>query len=354
MAKKRKATSTDSPALAVILRQVQGTRLAVERRGATGFTLIELLVSVSVLVLLVFLATQLLKGTATITTLGNKQMDADSQARQLLDRMAIDFAQMVKRSDVDYYVKSSAASPLRSVLQPGNDQIAFYSAVPGYYPTSSNQSPVSLVAYRVNSDSTSFAYDKTERMGKGLLWNAAAPTPAPVVFIPIPLASPIPVGEMPSPTPNPLPTPAWPEASNATTSWSDSEVIGPQVFRFEYYYLLKNGSFSDTPWISPHNSVSGLQDVSAIVVDIAVIDPTSKALVSDCLLAKLNGAPPPPSCNQSQRVAALVDYAPGMAPGQLLANWRSVIDANTAGLPQSPVSGIRLYERFIYLSPPTL
>ena len=33
-----------------------------------------------------------------------------------------------------------------------------------------------------------------------------------------------------------------------------------------------------------------MQDVSAIVVDIAVIDPKSKVLISDCLLAKLNGA----------------------------------------------------------------
>ena len=101
----------------------------------------ELVVTVGVLVLLVFLATQLLKSAATVTTLGHKQMDADSQARQLLDRMAIDFAQMVKRSDVDYYVKSSAASPLRRVLQPGNDQIAFYSAVPGYYPSTGYAKP---------------------------------------------------------------------------------------------------------------------------------------------------------------------------------------------------------------------
>ena len=57
-----------------------------------------------------FLFAQLLKSAVTITTLGHKQMDADSQARQLLDRMAIDFAQMVKRSDVDYYVKSIAPS----------------------------------------------------------------------------------------------------------------------------------------------------------------------------------------------------------------------------------------------------
>src|SRR5437016_7380518 len=117
------------------------------RHHSRGFTLAELLVSVGVLVLLVLVATQLLNSAATITTLGHKQMDADSQTRQLLDRMAIDFAQMVKRSDVDYYVKSSAIAPLRNVLQPGNDQITFYSTVPGYYPPGSSfgsQSPVSL------------------------------------------------------------------------------------------------------------------------------------------------------------------------------------------------------------------
>src|SRR5213082_3184843 len=121
------------------------------RHHGAGFTLAELLVSVGVLVLLVLLATQLLNSAATITILGHKQMDADSEARQLLDRMAIDFAQMVKRFDVDYYVKSNASvsSGLRRVLQLGNDQIAFYSAVPGYYPVTGSQSPVSLVAYRV-------------------------------------------------------------------------------------------------------------------------------------------------------------------------------------------------------------
>src|SRR5438034_10928722 len=66
------------------------------RRRTNAFTLAELLVTMSVLVLLVFLFTQLINSAATITTLGHKQMDADSQARQLLDRMAVDFAQMVK------------------------------------------------------------------------------------------------------------------------------------------------------------------------------------------------------------------------------------------------------------------
>ena len=185
-------------------------------------------------------------------------MDADAQTRQVLDRMAIDFAQMVKRSDVDYYlslrgllldahsVRSRRA--VRNLLQPGNDTIAFYSTVPGYYPSSGSQSPVSLVAYRVNSDSTSSAYNKMERMGKGLVWNAVSPTRHSCrVFMPIPIASPLPIAELPDPTPSPTPTPAWPRlpAPRNPTPDSEVEVIGPQVFRFEYYYLLKGQTESE-------------------------------------------------------------------------------------------------------------
>jgi hypothetical protein len=352
----RNATSVEAAVSAAMLGQAQAARLPLQRRGAAGFTLAELVVTVGVLVLLVFLATQLLKSAATVATLGHKQMDADSQARQLLDRMAIDFAQMVKRSDVDYYLKSSAASPLRSVIQAGNDQIAFYSTVPGYFPSSNYQSPLSLVAYRVNSDSASSSYNKMERMGKSLIWNGAptpiptplvTPTPTatpvvftPTVFIPIPLASPLPSPESSTP---PLPTPAWPETSSATTGWSDSEVIGPQVFRFEYYYLLKDGSFSDVPWIpsTGHNSVSGMQDVAAIVVDIAVIDPKSKVLLSDAVIATFST---PGNAN------FLADWASGHPSGWLRTQWQNTLGANTT-LPRSAVSGIRLYERFIYLSP---
>src|SRR5438132_12986374 len=145
----RETIPVEAAVPAAILSTAQATRargasswqapLPLQRRTA-AFTLAELVVTVGVLVLLVFFATQLLNSAATVTTLGHKQMDADSQTRQLLDRMAIDFAQMVKRSDVDYYLKSSAAPPpagVRNVLQQGNDIIAFYSSVPGYYPSRS-------------------------------------------------------------------------------------------------------------------------------------------------------------------------------------------------------------------------
>src|SRR5262249_10771358 len=134
----------------------------------------------------------------------------------------------------------------RRVLQLGNDQIAFYSVVPGYYPATGLQSPVSLVAYRVNSNPALPSYNKMERVGKGLVWNAVSTTDTPVVFIPIPLASPLPSSEMPTPAPNPIPTPAWPQAANMATDPA-YELVGPQVFRFEYYYVLKTGSLTTIP-----------------------------------------------------------------------------------------------------------
>jgi hypothetical protein len=315
-----------------------------------AFTIAEILVTMGVLALLILLFVQLLNSAATMTTLGHKQMDADSQARQVLDRMSLDVAQMVKRSDVDYYLKSSASAPFRRVLQPGNDQIAFYSNVPGYYPTTGAQSPVSLVAYRVNSDSTTAAYNEMERMGKGLVWNAVSNTDTPMVFMPIPVASQISLGDLPIPTPTPTPTPvqfapAWPAAGNMAADVS-YEVAGPQVFRFEYYYLLKSGAFSEIPWDTSagHYSVEGMQDVSAIVVDIAVIDPKSKVLLTDPQIATLSTA---------GDANFLADYTAGMTPGQLRTQWQNKVNAITT-LPRPALAGIRFYERYLYLSPPTL
>jgi len=266
-------------------------------------------VSIGVLVVLVLLFTQLLNSTASITTLGQKQISADSQARQLLDRMAIDFAQMIKRSDVDFFCKNS------SVPMVGNDQIAFYSAVPGYYPPTGSQSPVSLVAYRINSLNGTTAYNKLERLGKGLVWNGVS-TGTPVVFLPLTIAA------------------TWPYATNANPD-PDSppayETVGPQVFRFEYCYLQTNGTLSVTP--------PAFSSMAAIVVDIAVIDPKSKVLLTDALIATLAGQ--------------LGDYSDNMFPGQLSNNWQSTLNANTT-LPRPALSGIRVYERLFYLSPPTL
>ena len=87
-----------------------------------------------------------------------------------------------------------------------------------------------------------------------------------------------------------------------------------------------------------------MQDVSAILVDIAVIDPKSKVLLTDAQIATFTT---PGQAN------FLSDYTAGMVPGQLRANWQNTLNGITT-LPRPAISGIRLYERYFYLSPPTL
>jgi hypothetical protein len=272
--------------------------------------------------LLVFLTSQLVNSSAVITTLGHKQMDVDAQARQLLDRMAMDFAQLVKRTDLDFFAKGTVAPNSVGGTMTGNDQIAFYSAVPGYYPATGSQSPISLVAYRINTAPSDASYNKMERLGKGLVWNGVSATYKPVVFMPLTISA------------------TWPAAVSPSLTDPDGnyEAIGPQVFRFEYSYLLTSGSFSITPPLDG-NSHADLSQIAAIVADVAVIDAKSKVLVNNTQMAAL--------------AAQLVDVQSGRPLGWLRTQWQNTLDANTT-LPRPAISGIRLYERCFYLSPPVL
>jgi hypothetical protein len=235
-----------------------------------------------------------------ITRTGHTHISTDTQARAVFDRMAVDFAQMLKRTDIDYYVKGPTNytghgnghgwGNRRGSGQQGSDQMAFFSQVPGYYPSSGAQSPASLVAYRVNQSTNAGnpAYLKLQRMGKGLLWNGVSNltnlnntnTTYPIVFLPQTISGIANAGKM------------WYAAvnndNNNNSNDPDYETIGPGVFRFEYYYLIKNGRLDDVPWdkFARPNQTSltspqsiGLTDVEAIVVAIAVIDSAGRALI---------------------------------------------------------------------------
>lgn len=275
------------------------------RRSDAAFTLVEMLVSIAVLTLIVLAVARLFDNAATLTTAGTKRMEADGQARPFLDRLAIDFAQMLRRSDVDYYVKTPANA------QPGNDQIAFYSEVPGYYPATGSQSPISLVSYRIN------AQLKMERLGKGLLWNGASPGSTPITFLPLTIAA------------------TWPAATDAAAD-PDYEIAAANIFRLEYFYCLTSGNFSVTPWDTNagHTAINGMQDVAAISVAIAAIDPKRRVLLSDTQLATV--------------IARMNDFALSMGPGALLAQWQEALNA-TNDMPRPAISGIRIYQRSFQL-----
>src|SRR5437762_8225953 len=107
------------------------------RRNSGAFTLVELLISVGMVALLILLVTQVVNTAATVVGPANKHIDTDTQARAILDRMAMDLGRMLKRTDVDYYIKQ----PIRynghgnghgygkklQTGQQGSDQIAFRS-----------------------------------------------------------------------------------------------------------------------------------------------------------------------------------------------------------------------------------
>ncbi len=285
------------------------TRRNHRSKSAGGFTLVELLVSMGILAVLVLLISQMFSSATIVTTTGNKQMDAEEQARAIFDRMQIDFTQMLKRPDLDYYLKQP------TTLQAGNDQLAFFSSVTGY--SAGTPGPVSLVSYRINSDATAAGYGKLERMAKGLLWNGTSTADIPVVFLPLLIKD------------------TWPAAASTSVADADFDVAAPLVFRFEYWYLLKDGTVSITPWNVPAGStaINGFQDVAALGVAIAVIDPKSKVLIDDTKLATLAGN--------------LNDFQAGDTPGALEKRWQDAVNAST--LPRPALSSIRIYGRYFYL-----
>lgn len=327
-------------------------RVTRRQRRRSAFTLIELLVAMTVLVLLIGMIAQMTGGMASIIGRGQAHVDTDERARALLDRMSIDFAAMVKRPDVDYYLKGRPTT----LTQAGNDQIAFFSEVPGYYtdPATPGQSSVSLIAYRVNSTSLHL-----ERLSKGLVWNGAAGSSnLSLSFLPVPLASPL-----PPPMPANPPSPLCPHAADPSVADADYEELGPQVFRFEYYYVLKGqkatgpgGTRGDpvlslTPWYANapanHTSVNGMQDVAGIGVLIAVIDPKNRALVSTSQLNTLaqNMADPAPDPSTG---GMLISGQQVKGPGDIEKQWTTQV--LSSAIPHQASAAIRIYTRCFYLN----
>jgi prepilin-type N-terminal cleavage/methylation domain-containing protein len=307
------------------------------RRTAQAFTLIEMLVAVAVLAMIVVLVARAVNSVSAITSTASRRIETDTQVRPLFDRMAIDLAQMVKRPDVDFFGKGTA---LGGVMN-GNDRIAFFSMVPGDYPSSGSPSPFSLISYKINSSgavANKAIFTRLQRMARGLLMNGDASAnngtspsliDGPIFFSPISIQS------------------IWTTTvtSNATTD-SKHELIGPNLLRFEYYYLLTSGSFSVVPWdtaLAGHTTAAGLRDVAAVIVAVAAVDPKTRVLFDNTTVSTVSGT--------------LVDYSAGggHGPGWLTAQWRASLDSPTNAtvktLSRSAVAAIRVYERYFYLAP---
>ena len=286
-----------------------------------GFTLIELLVAMALLALVMLAVTHMMNSTRLVTATSGKRMDAEAEARTVFDRMSGDFARMVKRADVDYYV----------LKQTGNDSFYFFSESPAYASANgvaSIQNPVSLIGYRVNAAS------QLERFGKGLTWNEVrflAFPDSPVTNNSVPVAD------------STIPGGFAAEISEAT----QAAVLAENVFRMEITFLLKSfkkadgthlpAIYSNDPWDirAGHSSLNGigLSDVQAVVVTLAILDASSRTIL-------------PPGTDFSNAVTALKDNSDlSKLPCQV---WQEATKSNAFaidGFPASAAKQVRIFQR---------
>ena len=344
-----------------------------------AFTLVELLVSLGVLAILIVVIAQMFNG-ATLTTTGSrKRLDADGIARAVFDRMGSDFEHMVKRPDVNYdFVITSTSS-----LTGSNDSMYFYAESAGYPGASASQaSTAALVGYRINNQF------QMERLGERLAWTGTGSPPTGCMAYltysqggPAPDATSIISGANSS-------SPFYPVISSTTSSSSSYyyDVLGDSVFRLEIGFQLSDGTLSTLPVTNPSSTTNnlagtgpptgtgftsgsrwydtagqrgyictsapaggtpvwapiGVRDISAVIVAIAILDNTSRAVVTS-------------SPGFSQLAGVFPDAnLTGTNPQLMAAAWQNVVASTTfaqqAGIPPTAASQVRIYQRYFYLN----
>jgi len=249
-----------------------------------GFSLVELMTAAVVFMILGVLIAQLLSSATTLTGMSNKKQEADAQGRQIFSRLALDFSRMLKRADVKYSLQK----------QTGNDRLAFLGEVSGYYPSTATPGTLSVVSYRMGEGTGD--YEGLQRYSKGLAWAVDGSGETPAAFH----------REISALCPDAV----------SSAPLDAYEEIGPGVIRFEYLYLLKDGTLSENPWKAGGTDIEGLKDVAGICVVMAVIDPSVIGRVTPAEVRTLS--------------AKLKDFNPATMTslGVLERDWQQTVDAD--------------------------
>jgi len=314
-------------------------------------TLVELLVSVSLVILVMVFLVQVMNNTRIATDASDKLLEADSQAKMVFDRMALDFSRMVKRTDVDYVF----------TRQSGTGGMFFYSEAPGSFAGGVAQS-VALVGYHINASS------QLERLGHGLTWDGTNG----VVFLCYP-TYPVTSSSASSPSVQADFNSTIPGAFPETVSFSGSSgpggssgpnyhVLSQDVFRIEYCFLLnpctqndgttRPAIYSNNPWDTRagHGSLLGigLSDVQAIIVAIAILDESSRNIIQT--QTQLNGL----NTLASEFLQSGTNDLNASPPVLMATKWQGVITSgslNHLSLPQAAVNRVRVYQHTFPIHP---
>jgi hypothetical protein len=363
-----------------------------------AFTLMELLISIAVLALITILIAQLINSVASATTTIRKRLDPDGHARMIFDRMATDFGNMVKRPDADCFFAKLASGGNTGM----NDAMFFYSFGPAYFNSivaANSRSSVALVGYRINFNNPDFPnVPILERLGKGLSWDGQTAPPAPggMMFLTtLPgTATPLTASTITGNWQNLGTLTGKNNSAYADGSDSDYYVLSNQVYRLEVAFQLKDSSLSAYPVVfnapsgwnsgtfytqspadpttaqsSPNYNIGsrwyntstkrgyictnssaggatwspiGVQDVTAVIVAIALLEPTSRKVV--------------PATAYPSLVSALEDVETHLFVGTgqpllMAQTWNGAILQSMPGVPPTASSQLRIYQRYFYLNP---
>lgn len=113
-----------------------------------AFTLLELLIGFAILAIIGLLIVQLITATSRAARMSNVGIDAAAQARLAFDRLGLDLAALIKRSDIDFAATNSIASGPPYPLM-------FVSEVTSAGVVATNNRGVSLVGYQINTTADS-------------------------------------------------------------------------------------------------------------------------------------------------------------------------------------------------------
>ncbi len=263
------------------------------RLRGNGFTILELLVAVAVLAVVVIIAFQVIGMSWRMVMSDNRRIDALTQARQALDRFGLDWNARVTRDDVAINLLSQA----------GNDEISFVSRMPA----PSGDRAMAVINYRVDPTADGSDTYKLQRGALGFNWDGTTP-----IF-------------------------SFPMTTLPVLQPTDWQSLSPGVFRMKFTLLTRESATNAPALVS--GSTTTLTNVAAVVVAVGVIDEKSRKLLT---------------AEQMRTLAAALPDPPSTDPDALAA-WQAAINnpdfAKTAGIPPAVVPGVRVYQRYFYVSP---
>jgi Prokaryotic N-terminal methylation motif len=326
-----------------------------------SFTLVEMVTAIAILALLLVLLFGMLDSASRLVDSAEKGGDSAIQAKQVLDRIGLDIAGMVNRSDVDQFYYQPG-------INTGNDKMFFYSEALGYSSTSATTTnSVSLIGYRIeNNPNLAPPQPVLQRLSYGLALDGPAGTVMQFLTFP---AGTIPITYSPA-TAGTISGATWTSIVGSTGDADNGlspqyyDEISSQVFRMEICFQNQGPNSATSPQFTSYPPftnnaptaaaiANSANCASAIIVAIAVLDSKSRQLISKASAwTALQQALPDLSGNINTSASGqpiLMDSLWNSA----LANSATIQSLESQGVPASATAQVRVYQRYYPLTGPT-